>query len=324
MARDEELSDLLAKAQDKIESLQHDLAVFYSEPLVHATVIAAKNQVDPSKFENDNLVLIVDGGRDHGRTARILGKGMGRSAVDDDGSVEVIFPDLRKRKLRIGLNNHPPQIKLLGKDDGTNVTICFDGTPMEVLGVFGHKFVPGQAVKVNLKTKQIVECEGWPGSGEVALIKSIVDPQHLEVDIHGSPRVVLNGQPDTPFEANDRIQLDRSQSVVIRHLGRCDEERYKVTDDLHVEWDDIGGCEQVKEDMMDFFELPYAHPDVYKFYNKHIPAGALFYGPPGCGKTMVGKAVYTSLCKRFGKKAYVIWLDLCSRPRVVVHVGWHG
>jgi hypothetical protein len=290
---DQNVAEALQKAQDVIASLNHDLANFLAEPLVHATVIGAKNNLDPGKFENNDLVLITDGSNDDGRTARIIGRGTGNSAVEN-GVVEVIFPDLRRRKYYIGLNGKRPQVKLLGKDDGTNVTICVDGTPMEVHGVFGHTFTPGQAVKVNINTRQIVEVEGWHGSGEVAFVKSILDQQHVEVDLHGSPRIVLNGKPGTLIEANDRVQLDRSQTVIIRHLGRECDERHQVNDDLHVSWDDIGGCEDAKMAMLDLFELPYLHPEVYKYYNKKIPAGALLYGPPGCGKAQpLSSIVYT-------------------------------
>jgi proteasome-associated ATPase len=299
----EDLHEALAAAQDRLMLLDHELARFLSQPLVHATVVAARNELDPSKFEANDLVSIVGCGKLDGRTGRIVGRGFGIPAVDDEGKIEVIFPNLKRQKFYIGLGSDPRQVKLLGKNDGTNVTICADGTPYEVHGVFGKRFTPGQAVKVNLDTKQIVESEGLHGAGDICFVKTVVDTEHIEVEIDGKKRIVLNGRPDELLEPSDRVQLDRSNTVIIRHLKRDNDERFRCDENIDVPWESVGGCEEAKDALVDLVELPFAHPEVYKFYNKQIPKGGLLYGPPGCGKTLLGKASYTSLAKRFGKKA---------------------
>ncbi len=295
----DESREALQNAYDRIEELQSDLATVTSPPLVHATVSAAKNQLDPKRFEHNDLVAIMTG-QLSGRTGRII---MTQGAAVIDGTVQVMLPDLSRHKLRIGMGGQPREVKLLGKDDGTNVTIIHEGTYYEVHGVFGKKFEPGQMVKVNMKSMQIIDDQGQPGAGDICHVKAVVDKDAVEVEVNGSSRIVLNGNPTKKLEVNDRVQLDQSSSVIIRHLGRVNEENYTLPEDIDVAWDDIGGCQEAKDAMIEAVELPFKHPDIYKFYNMGPPKGVLLYGPPGCGKTMLGKAAAHSVGKSFGKSA---------------------
>ena len=282
----------LEKAYDHIECLLDRLNKLLTAPLVHATVVHANNSIDPSKFDKNDLVVFVDNSDDNGRTACIISK------PNKNGIIEVMFADLRKRKVQIGINGKTPEVKLLGKNDGTNVTISHDGVPYEVHGVFGKEFLPGQAVKVHVDTKQIIDTEGLHSAGDIVIVKKIIDELNVEVDHNGSSRIVLNSKLDV--KVNDRVQLDSSNIIIIRHLPQNNN---NVDEEIQVGWDQIGGCEEAKEAMFELFELPFSQPEIYKFYNKKMPKGGLLYGPPGCGKTLIAKASYTSLCKRFGKNA---------------------
>lgn len=295
------LREALQTAQDTIAEQNDVLGRLLADPMVHATVVKATNDLDPNVFLGNDLVLIVDA--DHklcGRTARLMGA-KGKPCVNTkNGTVEVMLPDASKCRFNIGLNNQPPQIKLLGKNDGTNVILSAGGELHEVFGLFGHKFGPGDAVKVNLKTKQIVEAMGTPARGAVAHVLNVIDHEHVEVDSDNHRMIVFNTN-SVQLETGDRVELDRFNTLILRRLAREDSSRHVLSEDVNVSWDDIGGCEEAKEAMAEAIELPYKHPEVYKFYNKKLPKGVLLYGPPGCGKTLIGKATATSLTKQFGK-----------------------
>jgi proteasome-associated ATPase len=286
--RETELLEALEVAQSEMQLLQNELAMFLSEPLIHATVINAKNEIDPEAFAFDDLVAVVDETGNHGKTGRLIP--ISGSNIVENGYVHVMFPNLTKGKYAIGINGRKPQVKLLGKND------------VNVFGVFGKKFAPGQAVKVNFKTKQIVDAEGLHGAGDISSVKTLVDDQHIEVEIDGRKRIVFNGMEDD-LEIGDRVQLDSSQTVAIRHLTRENEGRYACDEDINVPWNSIGGCEDAKKALKELVEMPFMNPEIYQFYNKKPPKGGLLYGPPGCGKTLIAKAAYTSLCKQFGKDA---------------------
>ncbi len=282
---------VLQKAQDEIMLLQDELGRLYSEPCVHATVIHAENKLDPSRFLRQDLVGVMTGDYE-GHVGRVVGK------VNSNGEVDIIFPDLTTKRYQVGTHGHP-EVKLLNKNDGTNVVVLHEGENYEVFGIWGQKFHPGQPVKINLKTKQIVDPNGIQSIGEICTVKRNVDDFHTEVEVNGSCRLVFNSLKG--IETNDRVQLDKRGTIILSKIGRIEEERYRLPEEINVTWDDIGGCEEAKAAMIDALELPFKHPEIYKYYNKKMPKGVLLYGGPGVGKTMLGKAAATSAAKTFGK-----------------------
>ena len=67
-----------------------------------------------------------------------------------------------------------------------------------------------------------------------------------------------------------------------------------------VTWDDVGGQEEAKAQMIEAIELPHKHKELYQYYGKRPTKGILLYGPPGCGKTMLGKAAANALATLHG------------------------
>jgi proteasome-associated ATPase len=94
-------------------------------------------------------------------------------------------------------------------------------------------------------------------------------------------------------ESGDRVQLDPSGMVVLRNLGR-DHEEFSAGGH-GVTWDDIGGLADAKEALREAIEYPHKFADVFARYGQRPSRGVLLYGPPGCGKTLLGKAAATSL-----------------------------
>lgn len=68
-----------------------------------------------------------------------------------------------------------------------------------------------------------------------------------------------------------------------------------------VSWDDVKGCDEAKQQLREFIELPQKNPELYKFYNKKVPKGVLLWGAAGCGKTMLVKAAAFSLAETHNK-----------------------
>lgn len=94
--------------------------------------------------------------------------------------------------------------------------------------------------------------------------------------------------------------MDPSGLVVVRDLGK-DTQRFSLNQPSTVTWDDIGGLVDAKQQMLEAVELPWKHPDLYAHYGKKPLRGVLLYGPPGCGKTMLGAAAASSLARTHGK-----------------------
>lgn len=158
---------------------------------------------------------------------------------------------------------------------------------------------PGASVKINSETMQIVDVVANQDAGEVATVKRLVDERTCEVDHNGIIRLVYTGEIEAGLEKGDRVAIDVTFQVIVRNLGK-DDDQYLVQSDVNVSWDDIGGLEHAISEMREAIETPYKHPEVYSFYGKKPLKGILLEGPPGNGKTMLAKAAARSLMDIYG------------------------
>lgn len=276
----------------------------------YATVLESQDKVNPNAYEPNDHVYCVD----EGRVGRVAPQ-----RVDGEGFVTVLFSDFSTGKYAIGLNDERPEVQLLGKNDGTNVVILYEGERFEVNGVFGVKFEPGQSVKINTGSKQIVSDDNAnPPPGEICTIKKVLDDNYSEVEHHGQNRVVFNGKSRGKIKINERVQVDHKGFVILRTLGKENEDDYTcATDDLNVTWEDIGGCEEAKLALRQALEYPLLYPKLYSFYKRKPSKGVLLYGPTGCGKTMLIRAAAVSVAKAHGKVATKTGLIMVKGPELL-------
>lgn len=160
----------------------------------------------------------------------------------------------------------------------------------------------GTGVMVNSQTMQIVKVAPIQVGGDIGSIRRIIDNDFVEVDHQSVSRVVFSGEFGKTLEKGDRVVLDSTATIIVKNLGK-DGQRFKVAVKDEITWKDIGGLEEAKEQMIEAVELPHRHPELFKFYGKKPINGVLLYGPPGCGKTMLGKATATAIAQAHnGKK----------------------
>lgn len=128
---------------------------------------------------------------------------------------------------------------------------------------------------------------------EVTVVKTLASGS-VEISANGQIHAVLPGNA-TGLKRGDKVLVDRTKSVVLDVIERVVEVKPKLT--APVLWSDIGGNRLAIQALREAIELPRKHPELFKQY-KHRPAsGILVYGPPGCGKTMLGKASATAMAK---------------------------
>ncbi len=177
--------------------------------------------------------------------------------------------------------------------DGKDVTVMFAGQKQQ-LRVTGVTLKVGDIVRASSKTGMfsgVVKDTGMLIGSVVSVNEVIGDI--AEVSVGGQSHVIVF--PDTmPLERGDRVVLDDSHSVAIRKLPPPQSE-HSFSNDTFVTWDDIGGLEGPKRDIQEAIEGPVKHPELYKAYAKAPAKGILIYGPPGCGKTMLGQATASAL-----------------------------
>jgi proteasome-associated ATPase len=158
---------------------------------------------------------------------------------------------------------------------------------------------PGHEVILN-EAFNIVDVRHFEANGEVVTVKEPLSDGRLIVLGRGDEeRVVTLGAPTTGIRirAGDHVRLESKTGLVLEKLERPEVEELVLEEVPNITYSDIGGLDSQIEVIQDAVELPYVHRDRFADYDLAAPKGVLLYGPPGCGKTLIAKAVANSLAK---------------------------
>jgi proteasome-associated ATPase len=190
--------------------------------------------------------------------------------------------------------------------DGT-AEILVDGRPMRVNvhpNVDPFQFVEGQHVVLN-EAFNIVEPSGFVSRGEIAsIVDFIADNRAIVLGHTDDERVVTLAEPlrRDRLKVGDNLLYDPRTHYAFEKLPKSAVEEVVLEEIPDVTYDNIGGLGEQIEELRDSVELPYLYPDVFAEHQLLPPKGILLYGPPGCGKTLIAKAVANSLAKSVGQR----------------------
>jgi len=156
---------------------------------------------------------------------------------------------------------------------------------------------PGQEVKLN-EAMTVVSAGGFERTGELVTIKEVLDEERvLVVGRADEERVVrLAGSVlGAPLRVGDSLTVDVRSGFVFEIVPKSEVEELVLEEVPDIAYEDIGGLGPQIEAIRDAVELPFSHPDLFREHGLRPPKGVLLYGPPGCGKTLIAKAVARSL-----------------------------
>ncbi|MGY1652477.1 proteasome ATPase [Geodermatophilus sp. SYSU D01119] len=196
----------------------------------------------------------------------------------------------------------------LGRHDDGSVDVFTGGRKLRVsvspaVEVDGLR--PGQEVMLN-EAMNVVEALGYEKQGDVVMLKELLEPvdgvtqRALVIGHTDEERVVyladsLTGQP---LRVGDSLLLESRSGYVYERIPKSEVEELVLEEVPDIDYSDIGGLSRQIEQIRDAVELPFLHADLFREYELRPPKGILLYGPPGCGKTLIAKAVANSLAKK--------------------------
>jgi len=195
---------------------------------------------------------------------------------------------------------------LQANEDGT-VDVFASGRKMRVAihpGIDAAELARGQEIVLN-ESLNVVLARGYECAGEVVTVSEVLEDgrRALIVGRADEERVVELSDAiiGTKLRAGDSVLMDIRTGLLLEKLPRPEIEEVVLEEVPDITYADIGGLDEQIEAITDAVELPFLHRELFAEHQLPAPKGILLYGPPGCGKTLIAKAVANSLAKKVGE-----------------------
>ena len=212
-----------------------------------------------------------------------------RTLVETEGALEKVTAPANRVGIYLGSpSDGIATISVSGSDYYANVDPRVDHARLKV----------GMRVLIN-EAYTVVGVLGHNPSGPVVKITDLLEGGRLRIgQDHGTGDVIMERSQelaDVELKVGDEVRVDPSMKVAIERLQSKDTKEYFLEEIPSTSWDKIGGQEEAIRAIRDTIELPALHPELFERFQYSTPKGFLLYGPPGCGKTLIGKATAFNL-----------------------------
>src|ERR1700722_17992010 len=245
--------------------------------ILEEKLLEARGQLAQSRSNNEKLTITIQQTRDQIAALRdevekltqppaVYGTFTG---FNDDGSVDIFASG---RKMRVAL--HP--------------------------GLDPAQIARGDEVVLN-ESFTVIGVRDSDGQGEVVTVKEVLDERRVLVYGRADEERVVDladSLRHVKLRSGDALLLDMRSNLLVEKLLRQEAEELILEEVPDITYADVGGLDTQIEAITDAVELPYLHRALFNDYDLPAPKGILLYGPPGCGKTLIAKAVANSLSQK--------------------------
>jgi proteasome-associated ATPase len=276
----EELADLRAQAEDLEEEANALRRRLQDAPkrvrTLEERLLETKGQLAQAVSQNEKLSYTLREARDHIAALREEVEKLTQppsaygtvAAINDDETVDVYSGG---RKMRVAV------LPDVAKDLRRGVEVVLN------------------------ESLNVVLARGTELTGEVVTVKEVMeDGRALIVGRADEERVcdMVEDLANEKVRAGDSVLMDPRSGLLLEKLPRPEVEELVLEEVPDIGYDDVGGLDEQIEQIADAVELPFLHQELFAEHRLPAPKGILLYGPPGCGKTLIAKAVANSLAKK--------------------------
>ena len=197
---------------------------------------------------------------------------------------------------------------VVGKNDDGTVDVLTSGRKMRVNlhpDIDVDTLARGAEVVLN-ESFNVVTARSPEGAGDVVSIKEVLDDGVRAIVVGRTDEEIVCELADSlrgvHLRSGDTVRLDPRSHLLLEKLPRPEIEDLLLEEVPDISYSDIGGLDSQIEQIADAVELPFLYQDLFAEHALPAPKGILLYGPPGCGKTLIAKAVANSLAKKVASK----------------------